>query len=441
MEQTTIAAVATPPGRGGIAVVRLSGPESRRMLSGLFVPSDRNPLWKSHMMRHGHAVWRGVTLDECLAVLMEAPRSYTREDVAEIHLHGGKQVVDSVLKALFALGARPAEPGEFTKRAFLNGRIDLSRAEAVMSLISAGGARAASAALRQLSGGTAAFISHTQQELVSLLAGVEAGIDFPEEADFSLSAPDLADQTRALAMKLEASCDERAARILQEGMEVAIIGKPNVGKSSLLNAILGFEAAIVTEIPGTTRDVVRGSLSVNGLEMLFSDTAGIREGGDEVERIGIARARDVMKGADLVLAVLDASRPPDATDASVLDSVAALPHLRVLNKRDLGVAGGCPEGVLVSARTGEGIRDLLREISHFAGDPGENALTLERHMRLARQAAQALRGAAAALDAGEPLDLCAVELQHALLSLGEVTGDSVTEAVLDSIFSTFCVGK
>ncbi len=441
MEQTTIAAAATPAGQGGIAIVRLSGPDAQRILGEIFVPSDRSPSWQSHLLRHGHAVFRGEVLDECMAVLMKAPRSYTREDVAELHLHGGRQVVEGVLQALFSLGASPAGPGEFTKRAFLNGRIDLSGAEAVMSLIAAGGARAASAALRQLSGGTAAFVRQAQGELVDLLAGVAAAIDFPEEVDADEAASDLAGRAERLADGLESACDERGSRILREGMEVAIVGKPNVGKSSLLNALLSREAAIVTDIPGTTRDVVRGSRLVEGLEVIFSDTAGMRESGDAVEKIGIRRAKEAMRSADLVLAVLDASRPADALDRLVLEGIGEAPHLVVLNKRDLGLSPENPPGVAVSAKTGEGIRELLNEVFRYAGTPGENALTLERHLRLARKAAQSLRAAAAAMERGEPLDLCAVELHDALLSLGEITGDRVTEELLDSVFSTFCVGK
>ncbi len=452
MRQTTIAALATPPGKGGLAVIRVSGPEALALLRQVFAPKSPSTAFQPRMMMYGHFADEGEVLDECMAVYLKAPHTYTREDVAEIYLHGGEIVVQGALDALFARGAVPAEPGEFTRRAFLNGRIDLSRAEAVMQLISATGAQAAGAALRQLQGGALRFVQEAQAELIRLMAGCVAAIDYPEEIDQAEAVGDLAPGLLTLAGRLEAACDERGGKILEEGLQVVICGKPNVGKSSLLNALLGEERAIVTDLPGTTRDLVSGSVTLGGIPVHFKDTAGIRNSDEVVEQIGIKRAREAMKSAELCLMVLDAGEEPDAQDADILEDLQNLPRIIVLNKQDLppqqkvsawlkarGVAER--EVLRVSAVTGEGMDSLRAAIRERAGNPGENALTLARHMRLARQAATSLRQAASAMEAWVPLDLCAVDLNDALAALGQITGENVDEALLDEVFASFCVGK
>ena len=317
-QNDTIAALATPPGRGGIAIVRVSGENARAYFEALFRPAGRQRV-EAHRLLYGHLYDAdGAMLDECMAVLMLAPRTYTREDVAEFHLHGGDQIAREALAALYRLGARPAEPGEFTRRAFLNGRVDLSRAEAVMDVIGAQGEQAARAALRQLNGGASAFIRDAQQRLTDLLAGVAAALDYPEEIEEAEAAGSVIAGARALRDTLLSACDERAARLLDTGFEAALCGRPNVGKSSLLNALLCEERAIVTDIPGTTRDVVRGSILVAGLRVNLSDTAGIREQAETVEAIGVQRAREIMRAADLVLLVLDGSQPLTAEDEELL---------------------------------------------------------------------------------------------------------------------------
>lgn len=452
MENTTIAALATPPGRAGLAVIRISGPDAERILREIFIPAKADAAFSDRVMMYGSAVFHGRLLDECMALLMRAPRSYTREDVAEIQVHGGEQVVSSILKALFSLGAQPAQPGEFTRRAFLNGRIDLSQAEAVMQLIASTGSVASDAALRQLQGGALRFIQDAQAELLKLMAGVTAAIDYPEEIDEAEAAGGILPGIIRLAECLQEACDERAARVLEEGLHVVICGKPNVGKSSLLNALLMEERAIVTDIPGTTRDLVTGAVELDGIRVLLKDTAGIREDGETVEMIGVRRALDAIRSADLRVMVLDASSKPDSRDENILETIKGFENLMILNKSDLshdpdimswleGKGIIKEKMITMSARTGEGLDTLRHAIRAHAGNPGENALTLARHTRLAREATEALRNAAQAIKDGLPLDLCAVDLNQALLSLGAITGENVSEALLDEVFSTFCVGK
>lgn len=440
-DRDTIAALATAPGEGGIAIVRISGPEAEQMLSAL-VPAAH--AWESHRMYYGHAVDQGETLDECMAVLFRAPRSYTREDVAEIHLHGGTWAAQSVLGALYRRGVRAAEPGEFTRRAFLNGRVDLSRAEAVMALISADGRRAARAAVRQLAGGVSAFIRDAQQELIGLLSGAAAAIDYPEEITLEEAAGQLEQGARRLADRLDSACDERGARIAEQGLEAVLCGRPNVGKSSLLNALARQERAIVTDIPGTTRDIVRAEVMIAGLRVHFSDTAGLREGADVIERIGVDRARQAIAGADCVLAVLNASQPLTDEDRQLLRDTENAPRIIVLNQCDQALAlrpADFDRPVVVSAVTGAGLAELENRVAAFGAGAGESALTQQRHMRLAREAARCLRTAADACANGAPVDLAVIDLQQALQCLGRVTGEQVDEKLIDEIFSRFCVGK
>lgn len=442
MDQDTIAALATAPGEGGIAIVRVSGPDAETLLSRLFVPAR---VWESHRMYYGHIVYDGETLDECMAVLFRAPRSYTREDVAEIHLHGGSWAAQTVLNALYRLGARPAGPGEFTRRAFLNGRVDLSRAEAVMALISAEGGRAARAALRQLEGGVSGFVRSAQADLIALLSGGLAAIDYPEEITLEEAASDLEAGARKLADKLEAACDERGARIADHGLEAVLCGRPNVGKSSLLNALARQERAIVTDIPGTTRDIIRADVMLDGLRVHFADTAGLREAAaDAIERIGVDRARQAIAGADVVLAVFNASLPLDEEDRQLLEDTKDAPRIIVLNQCDKEMVlnpADFDDPVVVSAQTGAGLRDLEKRVAAFGAGAGESALTQQRHMLLAREAAASLRAAADACARGEAVDLAVIDLQDALAALGRITGEQVDDKMIDEIFERFCVGK
>ena len=405
----TIAAIATPVGVGGIAIVRLSGGEAEDILQKLFIPAKSRECFASHELMYGRCVDAdGGTLDEVMAVLMRAPRSYTREDVAEIHCHGGGVSAGAVLSRCLALGARMAQPGEFTKRAFLNGRIDLSRAEAVMQLIGAQGEAAARASVRQLEGGVSAFVKGVSER------------------------------------------DERGARVLREGASIVLAGRPNVGKSSLMNALLNQERAIVTAIPGTTRDVLTERISLGGVVAELSDTAGQRDTSDPIEKLGVERAQRAAERADVVLIVLDAAEALDAGDAELVKNADGRAVI-CLNKSDLkpvltaqALKDMTGAKILeISARTGEGIAALVDELNRRVApdEEGGGVLTVQRHIELAKSAADSLELAARAVEEGLPLDTAAIDLRLALASLAEITGENATEAVIDRVFSDFCVGK
>ena len=447
MNTSTIAAIATAPGQGGVAIVRLSGPGAENILMRIFRPAKKGML-QSHLLTYGHVMDGESAMDECMAVLMRAPRSYTREDVAELQLHGGGYIAQRVLALCLQHGAELAAPGEFTRRAFLNGRIDLSQAEAVMNLIAAQGAQSHRAAMRQLQGGASGFIRKAADKLYDIQAGVAACIDYPEEIEESEAAADMIPRTLALAAEIDAACDERAARILQSGLRVALCGQPNVGKSSLLNALLGEERAIVTPIPGTTRDMVQGDLTLGGSVIHLTDTAGLHDTDDPVEQLGVARARRAMEEADLVLAVFDQSRPLDADDRALLSALQGRSVLLVLNKGDLPPVVSAGEVTVlldapvltVSAAEESTLGPLKIYLAEQAAVSDHLALTQPRHVEAARRAARHLRQAA---DAARTLsvDMAGIDLQSAQLALAEITGDEVEERLLDRVFGMFCVGK
>ena len=448
MNTSTIAAIATAPGQGGVAIVRLSGPNAERILFEIFRPAKKGIVPPSHMLTYGHVYDQDTLVDEAMAVIMRAPRSYTREDVAEIQLHGGGYIAQRVLELTLAHGAELAAPGEFTRRAFLNGRIDLSQAEAVMNLIAAQGDQAHRAAMRQLQGGASSFIRKAADDLYAIQAGVAACIDYPEEIDESEAAADMIPRTEQLAAQLDAACDERAARILQSGLRVALCGQPNVGKSSLLNALLGEERAIVTPIPGTTRDMVQGDLILAGSVIHLTDTAGLHATDDPVEQLGVARARRAMTEADLVLAVFDQSRPLEADDHTLLAELQGRNVLIVLNKADLSPAITAEDVITllpapvitVSAADETSLAPLKAYLAQQAAVADHLALTQPRHVEAARRAARHLRQA---VETARMLsvDMASIDLQAAQLALAEITGDQVEEKLLDNVFGMFCVGK
>ena len=449
MKNDTIAAIATAPGTGGIGIIRLSGPEAERILRQVFVPAGKDVPFESHRLMYGRLRDGGETVDECMAVLMRAPKSYTREDVAEIHLHGGDYVVHRGLEILLREGARLAEAGEFTRRAFLNGRIDLSQAEAVMDLISARGEQAHRAAIRQMEGGAAGFIRPLSDRLYELQAGLAACIDYPEEISDEEGTGMLREGLEDLIRKLEEAIDEHASRLLHRGLQTAIVGRPNVGKSSLLNALLGEERAIVTPVPGTTRDVIRGEMTIGGIRIELTDTAGIRETSDPVERIGVERSGNTWKNADLTLLVLDGSEGLTGEDRKLLAESAGKEKIIVINKSDLPRkldSGEIPDILpgarilTVSAKDPETLQPLKEELRRYAAVSDQLALTQPRQLDAARRAAGFLKDALATLEAFTP-DMASTDLQAAQDAMSEITGDRADEKLLDRVFSQFCVGK
>ena len=561
-QNDTIAAIATPPGEGGIAIVRISGARAGEFLRAAFRPAHKGEM-KHGQMRYGTLTDpTGAPIDEVMAVFFRAPRSYTREDVAEIHLHGGTMCARAAMERLLSLGARAAEPGEFTYRAFMNGRVDLSEAEAIMGLIGARSQAARRASIRQLRGGVSAPIGRMREELTGLLAKIEAATDFPDEIDEDVTAKDVREGASRIRSELSRAADGKRARIVRDGASVVLCGRPNVGKSSLMNALLSADRAIVTDIPGTTRDVLTESFEIGGVRYQLSDTAGIRETADAIEKIGVTRARDALRDADCVLLVLDSSAPLTPSDQSML-AARDERYLTVLNKSDLapaahsanptapGAASALPafpanapatasaphafpantpgaasasaaflakapdtasvsapsvssdkdtgtavtsvspessakdtgtaapsvppessakdtgtaassvspvflakdtgtaapsiprEPIRASAKTGEGIDEILRAIERVCRQSGasEDQMTLPRHIECAHHAMQALDRAIRSIESNLPLDLCATDLREALAHLGDITGETMNEHVIDRVFSDFCVGK
>jgi len=479
MPDDTIVAIATPPGEGGLAVVRISGAQAFALADKIFRPVGKSSSPPSaaptHTIQFGKIVRAGKVIDEVLLAVLRAPRTFTREDTVEISCHGGLLPAKLVLDALLAGGARMAGPGEFTRRAFLNGRIDLAQAEAVADLIHSRTELALAAANEQLAGQLSRRINRLRDDLMHTLAHLEAHIDFPDE--------DIAPDTKGkLLQRLEdgiAFMDEllrtaNEGQLLRRGIRAAIVGRPNVGKSSLLNQLLGRDRAIVSRIPGTTRDTIEETANIRGLPVVFIDTAGLREARDEIEREGIRRSRESLAQAELILHVLDASEPLTGEDENYLTEFAGKKRIIVCNKTDLPVKLKLPSGLGVERRSlirretkelqppaGAAVGAPVVEIS-CAGGQGIEALkdTLKsliwsgkiktgmlqvainsRHQDALNRARAAARLAADALRAGATPELVAMDLRIAANAVGEIVGKTTTEDLLDSIFSTFCIGK
>lgn len=445
----TIAAQATAPGEGGIAIVRVSGPLCCQVMDRVFRARNGKPL-QNRMLTFGRVVEGDEVVDEAMAVLMRAPHSYTREDVGEIHCHGSQALVRRILLLMMNAGARMARPGEFTCRAFMNGRIDLTQAEGVMRMIRAGSERAMRSAVRQMEGGVSAYVRTAREAVVTQLSQIAAAIDFPDEVEEVQTAQEVAQACRTLADQLLHSCNARAGRIEDEGLRVVLCGRPNAGKSSLLNALLGGERAIVTDVPGTTRDTLTECVQMDGMRVVLTDTAGLRATEDAVERIGVERAKKALDQADVRVLVLDGSSAVEEADVQALGGLA--PHIVVLSKGDLptvvtdaqirACVGDVPR-ITVCAPRGEGLDDLRAALLAFVPEVGaeSGALSQARHVEAARRACQSLQDAAAAIDAGMPLDVAAVDLSAALDVLGEITGETLNEQVISEVFARFCVGK
>ena len=450
MLQDTIAAISTPIGESGLAVVRLSGAEALRISDRCFKPigasSVRPTEAATHTVHYGRMHRTGKVIDEVLLTVLRAPRTFTREDMVEISCHGGVLPAKLVLDALLEGGARLAEAGEFTKRAFLNGRIDLTQAEAVADLIHSRTELALDAANEQLAGKLSRRIEDLRNQMVQTLAHIEAHIDFPEE-DIS---PDTKDQ---LLQRLEsgvAFMDELLAtanegQILRRGIRAAIIGRPNAGKSSLLNQLLGHERAIVSPIPGTTRDTIEETANIRGIPVIFVDTAGIRESTDSIEAEGIRRSRESQARAELVLEVIDASKP--LTHADQLTGAGnGKKHLIILNKVDLPQQTTAADAHKISCSTGEGLealKDAIRDAVWSGRVRGEmhQVMINARHQEALQRAKRHTAHTIQALRSNQTLELAAMDLRIATNAIGEIVGKTTTEDILDSIFSQFCIGK
>ncbi len=473
MFDDTIAAIATPVGEGGLAVIRLSGAQALAVAERCFVPGgkhSRKPTEAAtHTIHYGRVVRAGKTVDEVLCAVMRAPRTYTREDIVEITCHGGILSAKTVLDTVLENGARLAEPGEFTKRAFLSGRLDLTQAEAVVDLIHSRTELALSAANEQLAGKLSQRINQLRDDLMHTLAHLEAHLDFPEED----IAPDTREQLfsrleRSLAFMEELLRTANEGRILRRGVRAAIVGRPNAGKSSLLNQLLGHDRAIVSPIPGTTRDTIEETANVRGVPVVFVDTAGLREARDEIEVEGIRRSRASLARAEFILHVLDASEPFTEEDKRLLTEFAGKKRILVRNKIDLPArptpdpltlsllpsdGEGASEDrvkrqpiVDVCCLTGQGIETLKDAIKELVWSGEIKAEMLEvminaRHQDALRRAREATQRTLDALRADLSLDLVAVDLHIAVNAVGEIVGKTATEDLLDSIFSQFCIGK
>ena len=421
---------------GAIAIIRISGNEASRVRELL----EHDPTAHPRELTHAKLVVRGELIDECMAVYFPAPRSYTGEDMIELNLHGGMQTVQRALGALASLGFRPADAGEFTKRAFLNGKMDLSAAEAVMDVINADAEQSLKSALAQLQGSIKREITSVEDLLTDALSGIDAAIDYPDEAEADTIEALPESLTMAIARVDTMIAQARRGRVLRDGLQVAIVGRPNVGKSSLMNAILGNDRAIVTAIAGTTRDIIDEKLSMDGVPVRLIDTAGIREASDEAERIGVDRAREALLRADVVCLVLDASVSLTEADQALLEETQASTRIVLLNKSDLpqkcAYAG---KAIRVSAKTGEGLRELQNAILALAAPENVDGATItnERHIRALELALASLRDATTA----DELDCAATDVKNALHHLGSITGTDVDASVIDRIFERFCVGK
>lgn len=449
----TIAAIATPRGTGGVSIIRISGEETLKIAEKIFSSPDKIKNAGSHTIHYGFICDKnGVRMDEVLLSIMKAPRTYTGEDVVEINCHGGITVTEKILDLCFEAGAYPAEPGEFTKRAFLNGKMDLSRAEAVIDLINAKNELSRKNAFSQLEGSLQSQINGVRSSLISLAAEMQVAIDYPDEDLEDVTRSDIIDMLKTCLEKLRKLLKEAEnGRIVSEGIKTAIVGKPNVGKSSLLNRFSGTQRAIVTDIAGTTRDVITESVNFYGLPIVLFDTAGIHETDDPVEKIGVSRSKEAIENADLIIVLIDAVTGIDEADRTVLEQTRGKQRIIAVNKTDESEFIDIKEPdnakvIPISAKTGDGLETLSDEIKKmfdmgkiFAED--NTIITNMRHKTAVRNAAESLSKAIEAMECGIPQDLITIDMNNAMDSLGEITGATVSEDVVAEIFHRFCVGK
>lgn len=451
-EFDTITAIATPLGEGAIGIVRISGSKALAIIKKIFKGKNLNDV-PSHTINYGHIVENGAIIDEVMVSVMRAPKTFTREDVIEINTHGGVAVTNEILQLVLRSGARMADPGEFTKRAFLNGRVDLAQAEAVMDLIRAKTDKAMAVAVQQLDGSLSNLINNTRQEILNTLAQVEVNIDYPEYDDVEeMTTALMREKTQEFETLLTNLLKTaRRGKILREGLSTAIIGRPNVGKSSLLNNLLREEKAIVTDIEGTTRDVIEEYVNIKGVPLKLIDTAGIRETDDLVEKIGVERSKKALEEADLVLLVLNSAEKLTDQDRTLLEISQNSNRLILLNKADLPEqieTDQLPEDCIkISVIKNQNIDVIEERINKLFFD---NAAIVEkdatylsntRHISLIEKALKSLQAVNDGLELGMPVDLLQVDMTRTWEILGEITGDAAPDELITQLFSQFCLGK
>jgi len=456
-EFDTIAAIATSIGEGGISIIRVSGDKSIDIVDSIFVGKNNRKLndFKSYTMRYGHIIDKnGSRLDEVIISYMKGPKSFTAEDTIEVNCHGGVVGTNRILQEIIRAGARMAEPGEFTKRAFLNGRIDLSQAEAVMDIIRAKTDLSMKSALLQSEGSISREIKNIRNKLLSVIAHIEVTVDYPEEDIEEVTTKEVSEDVTKIISEIDmllSTADE--GKILREGLSTVIVGKPNVGKSSLLNALVKEKRAIVTDVPGTTRDAIEEYISIEGIPIKIVDTAGIRETSDIVEKIGVEKSKEKINEADLVILILDASNKLSLEDKEIIEYIKEKKCIVLLNKSDLG--GKIEKSELkdikskyitnISVKTGEGLNYVKEHIKDlfFNGEIKTEGVfvTNNRHKQSLIRAKENLESSLNALEYTLAIDLASIDIRNAWMNLGEITGEALDEDIIHKIFSEFCLGK
>lgn len=452
----TISAISTPAGNGGIGIIRISGEDALKIIDKIFVPVNKGDL-KPYTMKLGNIIDSdGEVVDQVLVSYFKAPKSYTGEDICEISCHGGNVSIQRILDIVIRNGASLAEPGEFTKRAFLNGKLDLTQAEAVIDLINSKSEKEGKASVKQLEGKLGTEIRNIKDEIINMLADIEANIDYPEYEDIEEvrreRIVDVLNKQVIKLDKLEKSFEN--GKILKNGVLTAIIGKPNVGKSSLLNILLNEERAIVTDVPGTTRDTIEEFVNIKGISLRLIDTAGIRETDDVVENIGVEKSKKAITDAELILFLIDASEEISAEDIELYELIKAKPHIVIINKIDKinnsvdvnDLFKNDKNIISISAKNNIGLDELenkIEELFNIKQLDVENELIITniRHKDLIARAKEGLERACSSVLSGIPIDMISIDIKTAIDSLGEILGESISESVLDRIFEKFCVGK
>ncbi len=459
MNEDVITAISTPIGTGGIGIVRMSGEDTFNVINKIFVPANKSSEIEGYKMKYGHIIDNfnnNKIVDEVLVTYFVSPKSYTRENMCEINTHGGIVIVKKILELCLKNGARMADPGEFTKRAFLNGRIDLSQAESVMDLINSKSEREEEEAINQLEGSLSKEINNIESKLLSTITAIEVTIDYPEyeiEEVEGRNIPDELSEISKLLEKLENSFEQ--GKLMKNGIKTIILGKPNVGKSSLLNSILKEDRAIVSEIEGTTRDTIEENVNVNGITLDLIDTAGIRNTENEIEKIGVEKAKKLADKAELIIAIFDISKDLDSEDEEILNIIKDKNSIIILNKVDITKENKNMEAKLkeynkpiikISAMNNEGIDDLYNEIEKMFNlneikSGNEIIITNERHKDKIKKANEYVLKAIDAIKQNTPIDICSIYIKQALNELDEIIGKNVSDNIINEIFKNFCLGK